>query len=86
MGCEYHVLFTCGEVRPLSQTSCWAALLELSYCVGVQILRKKKIPSILSGHCPEVKAEVSAGVAHLGNKSGDLVLQEHRVCVGVVHI
>lgn len=36
------------EVRPLSQKSCRAALLQPSSCVGVQawILWKEKIPSI----------------------------------------
>lgn len=48
MGCEYYVLFTCGGIRPLSQYSSWAALLEPSWCVGVQtwLLRKERIPSI----------------------------------------
>lgn len=38
-----------GEVRPLSQSSSWAALLKPSGCVGVRawLLRKERIPSIL---------------------------------------
>lgn len=37
-----------AEVTPLSQSSGWAALLEPSWCVGVQawLLRKDRFPSI----------------------------------------
>lgn len=37
-----------AEVGPLSQRLGWVALLEPSWCVGVQawLLRKEKIPSI----------------------------------------
>lgn len=38
MGCEYYVMscLPVAEVRPLSQSLGWAALLEPSWCVGVQ--------------------------------------------------